>query len=98
MTRRATDKAEAILEEARDAHERAMSAIEGERQKLDRRAKKEMQRWEPQGKQLVLALIVRKDNGLLSRGCSPSRIRRGQKNPRYFSVAGRSWAMCLLRH
>jgi hypothetical protein len=50
--RRATDKAEAILDEAREAHEKVMAGIESEREKLDRHAEKETERWEAQRKKL----------------------------------------------
>jgi colicin import membrane protein len=54
--RRATDKAEAVLDAAREAHKQTMAAIEAERAKLNRRAEKEIDRWEAQRKKLAAAV------------------------------------------
>ena len=53
---RATGKAQAALDEAREAHEGAMATIEREREKLDRRADKETERWEAQRQKLSQAV------------------------------------------
>ena len=47
---------EAVLDEAREAYEEAMAAIEAEREKLDQRAEKETERWKTQHQKLANAV------------------------------------------
>ena len=54
--RRAIEKAELALEDAREAHEKILKEIEDERAKLDRRAEKEENRWKAQQERLEVAI------------------------------------------
>jgi hypothetical protein len=53
---RAVDKADADLVRAQERHEEAMAAIEKEREKLERRAEIERDRWESERMELAVAL------------------------------------------
>jgi colicin import membrane protein len=54
--RRATGKAQAALDGASAAHKRIMEAIEKDRDKIDRRAQAEAERWDLQRKKLAKAV------------------------------------------
>jgi colicin import membrane protein len=54
--KRATGKAQAALDDAQDAHAQTIAAIDKEREKLDRRADREEERWDAQRRKLMQAV------------------------------------------
>ncbi|MBC8038857.1 MAG: cell envelope biogenesis protein TolA [Rhizobiales bacterium] len=57
----ATGKAQAALEDAQQAHQKAMDTIAREQEKLDRRSENETARWEVQRKKLAAAVDRARD-------------------------------------